>query len=304
MLCFLSGIAVLLYHPVSGWMSQRQMKESVAEFEQGKVRMQAPDAQEDGSGVQQSVADLLTDMLSYNEALYESGQTGLADAWSYEQPIFDLTEYGLTTDVAGVLDIPAMGEKLPVYLGATEENMAKGVAVLGQTSMPVGGANTNCVIAGHRGYGGAAFFREIERLQPGDPVYLTTYWGERIYRVESTAVILPDDMEAVLIREGKELLTLITCHPYAEATHRYAVYCAIADDPSQDVPGDSAQIASGMEKTGFADREPGEGTSGENRMRLEERLPFLAIPLVLLAFLILLLPQKKKKRFGKEERRK
>ena len=99
-------------------------------------------------------------MQKYNITLYESGQIGLADAWSYEQPAFDLDKYGLAADAVAVLHIPVMEQEFPVYLGATKENLAKGVAVLGQTSMPVSGTNTNCVIAGHRGYSGTAFFEK------------------------------------------------------------------------------------------------------------------------------------------------
>ena len=51
--------------------------------------------------------------------------------------------------------VPRLNLDLPVYLGASTANMARGGALLGQTSMPLGGANTNTVIAAHRGYYGA-----------------------------------------------------------------------------------------------------------------------------------------------------
>jgi sortase A len=57
-----------------------------------------------------------------------------------------------------------MNVELPLYWGATSEHLAAGAAVLGQTSIPIGGVNTNSVIAGHRGYQGAPYFREIENL--------------------------------------------------------------------------------------------------------------------------------------------
>ena len=48
-------------------------------------------------------------------------------------------------------------------------------------SLPIGGANTNCVIAGHRGYGGASYFRYIDKLQIGDTVTITNLWGQLTY---------------------------------------------------------------------------------------------------------------------------
>lgn len=59
---------------------------------------------------------------------------------------------------------------MPVYLGASDGHLAAGATVLGNTSAPIGGVNTNCVIAGHRGWYGADYFRHIDRLQAGDTV--------------------------------------------------------------------------------------------------------------------------------------
>ena len=59
---------------------------------------------------------------------------------------------------------------LSLYLGATGKHMSEGAALLSQTSIPIGGQNTNAVIAGHRGWRGASYFRYIDKLQPGDKV--------------------------------------------------------------------------------------------------------------------------------------
>ena len=79
-------------------------------------------------------------------------------------------------NVAAVIEIPRMDVELPVYLGATRENMERGAVQLGQTSLPVGGVNTNCVIAAHRGYRGIPMFRDIEALRPGDEVIVHNFW--------------------------------------------------------------------------------------------------------------------------------
>lgn len=291
-ICLLLGLAVLLYNPLVTFLTQYNMEKKIALFEQGAEESQTPPSAQ-SSAPEEPYADLLAEMQQYNEELYRSGQAGLSDPWSCEQAAFDFSRYGLDTDVLGVLRIPAMDQELPIYLGATQENMARGVAVLGQTSMPVGGTNTNCVIVGHRGYGSTPFLREIEQLQPGDPVYITTYWGEKTYRVESTAVILPTDISAVLIQEGKEMLTLVTCHPYVEATHRYVVYCTAVEEEEA---AEDAQTAPA------ATEQRAEEDVSRKRIRLESRLPFLALPLLLLAIAILRWPQRKK--HGRNTRRK
>ena len=119
-----------------------------------------------------------------------------------------------------------MDVKLPLYVKATEENMTKGATVLGNTSLPIGGKNTNCVIAGHRGYHGAPYFREIERLNPGDKVYIKNPWEKLAYRVESIKIIYPDECDQIKIQKGKDMVTLVTCHPYkSHGRYRYLVYC-------------------------------------------------------------------------------
>ena len=83
--------------------------------------------------------------------------------------------------IIGVLEIPTLELVMPVYLGASDSHLAAGAAVLGNTSAPIGGVNTNCVIAGHRGWYGADYFRHIDRLQAGDTVTITNLWETLTY---------------------------------------------------------------------------------------------------------------------------
>ena len=170
--------------------------------------------------------ELLEAMLEYNERIYAEGQSGLTDAWAYAEPSFDLTEYGLDSEVIGVLSIPSINLEMPIYLGATYDHMAKGAAHLSQTSLPIGGKNTNCVIAGHRGWQGAPFFLYLDKIVVGDEVTITNLWETLTYRVCDIRVIEPNDIDAVLIQPGRDMLTLITCHPYASVgRYRLVVYC-------------------------------------------------------------------------------
>ena len=160
----------------------------------------------------------------YNKSIYENGQKDFKDAWSYTQ--FPIPLDGFEEERCGYIKIPAMDVKLPLYIRATESNMAKGAAVLGQTSIPIGGKNTNAVIAGHRGYQGAPYFREIEKLKAGDKVIIKNKWQKLTYRVTGISIIEPTDSEAVKIQPGKDMITLLTCHPYrSHGKYRYVVYC-------------------------------------------------------------------------------
>lgn len=170
--------------------------------------------------------ELYEAMAEYNEKIYTEKQKGLSDPWAYEAAGIDLPAYGFEDGVAAVLSIPAIELEMPVYLGASYDNMAAGAAVLGQTSLPIGGENTNCVIAGHRGWNGAAYFLNIDKLQEGDEVQLINLWETMNYTVTEIRIIEPTDIKQVLIQEGRELLTLMSCHPYASGgKYRYLVFC-------------------------------------------------------------------------------
>ena len=177
--------------------------------------------------------NLFQDMQAYNTRLYTSRQVGLNGREAYQASGFDLTQYGLEDQVFGVISIPKMELEMPLYLGASDENMANGAAVLAQTSIPIGGKNSNAVIAGHRSWNGYKYFLDIELLEFGDMVYITNIWGTLSYQVTEIKIIHPNDIEAILIQRDRDLVTLLTCHPYGSGgLYRYLVFCERIEEPT------------------------------------------------------------------------
>lgn len=174
---------------------------------------------------------LFLDMEEYNERLFESRQEALCTREATEEPAFCMEQYGLPDEVFGVIRIPAMEVEMPIYLGANEENMANGAAVLSQTSIPIGAENINSVIAGHRGYSGYDYFKQIELLEVGDEIYIDNLWETLTYKVAEIRIVYPDNVDAILIQPGRDMITLMTCHPYASGgKYRYLVYCERCPD--------------------------------------------------------------------------
>ena len=171
-------------------------------------------------------SDLWEEMQAYNERIHTNGQAGLTTSASYQVPSFKLTDYGLADEKFGVIQIPKLDLEMPLLLGANDVTMADGAAVLSETSIPIGGSNTNTVIAGHRGYGGASYFRYIPDLTVGDTVIITNLWETLTYKVVEEKIIDPHEVDEILIVPGKDMVTLLTCHPYASGgRQRYLVYC-------------------------------------------------------------------------------
>lgn len=235
LLIFAAGLGIMLYPSLQGAITDHRIIQEAHEFlEMLETIPTKPEAEttepteptEPTETEPVLYPELLNAMQSYNQQIWEEKQAGLCDPWSYEQPSFTLGDYGLEDEVFGVITIPRLQLEMPIYLGATYKHMADGAAHLSQTSLPIGGENTNCVIAGHRGWGGASYFRYITELEAGDEVIITNLWGELRYTVTETKIIDPNDVEEILIQQDRELLTLLTCHPYASGgKYRYVVYC-------------------------------------------------------------------------------
>ena len=208
------GVCVMLWPVFTGHRLQSSATTAVQEFFA------------DRDEPEQQYPELLAALQAYNQRIYNEKQSGLVDLEACETPAADLTAYGIEDEIIGVLEIPAMELTMPVYLGASDAHLAAGAAVLGNTSAPIGGDNTNSVIAGHRGWRGADYFRHIDRLQAGDTVTLTNLWETLTYTVADIRIIQPHEVDKIKIQQGRDLLTLLTCHPYASGgRQRYVVYC-------------------------------------------------------------------------------
>ena len=206
---FLS-IGLLLYPEISSWIRQKESDEIIQRLGENRNRGTMDDP-------------LYQKAVRYNDRISKNGQKDFKDAWSYKQAPIILRNEDRTF---GYIKIPKMKQKLPLYLGATMGNMRKGAAIMGQTSLPLGKKDSNCVIAAHRGYQGIPYFRDIEELEKGDLVIIRNPWERLRYRVTKIEVIDPYDTDQILIQKNKDMITLLTCHPYrGHGKYRYLVYC-------------------------------------------------------------------------------
>lgn len=236
LIVFVFGLSIFLYPMMHGHLVDQRIQQAAEEF-LSRVEIDpyipaATDPQEEPEVLPSEPAlpseytDLWLDMVAYNDSLYTHGQEGLDCEYAYEEPSFLLADYGLEDEIFAVISIPVLDLEMPIYLGATSAHMADGAAHMSQTSLPIGGENTNCVIAGHRGWRGAPYFRYINELEIGDTVTITNLWETLTYKVVEIRIIQPNDIDAILIQPNRELVTLLTCHPYASGgRQRYLVIC-------------------------------------------------------------------------------
>ncbi|UTH14223.1 class C sortase [Macrococcus equipercicus] len=135
-------------------------------------------------------------------------------------------EQMISDDVIATVKIPKLNLHYPVYDKATPENLNRGVSRVEGTSYPVGGRSTNSVLAAHSYSPYHEWFTHIDRLENGDQVIINNFKETLYYKVYDRVIVTPDKVEAMAVRQGKDVLTLLTCTPsgaerlliYAERT--------------------------------------------------------------------------------------
>lgn len=156
---------------------------------------------------------LTDDLKKYNEDVTK-GDANIIDPFSNEdyKGYYDIKGID-KEEVFAYLIIPKLDMKKPIYLDATYKHLDLGVAQVEGTSLPLGGKSTRSVIAGHRGWWGDLMFYNVEKLEAGDDIFIDGRSGLLKYKVTGQEIIDPSDWEKILPIEGRDMVTLLTCHP-------------------------------------------------------------------------------------------
>lgn len=126
-------------------------------------------------------------------------------------------------NVLGYIEIPKINVSLPIYNDTTAALLQKGACHVRETSLPMGGESTNCVLAGHTGLPGSMLFTDIDKLEIGDEFYLYVLNDTLAYKVVSIDIVEPSDSSKLNVVRNKDYCTLLTCTPYGINSHRLLV---------------------------------------------------------------------------------
>ena len=206
---FAAGLGVMLYPTISNYINSRSQSYVIDRYEE---EMEANAAYYES---------LLEKARAFNEELYRNG--GLVILTSEQKAEYE-AQLNLNGDgVMGYIEIPRLDLKLSIGHGTEEDVLQKMVGHLEGTSLPVGGASSHAVLSAHRGLPSAKLFSDLDLMQVGDRFTIHTLNQTLIYEVDQISIILPEEIEALAIVPGEDLVTLMTCTPYAVNTHRLLV---------------------------------------------------------------------------------
>ena len=109
--------------------------------------------------------------------------------------------------VLGRIQIPRIGLRVMIVEGDDDGELRHAAGHIPGTPLP--GQAGNVAIAGHRD----TFFRPLRNIRRNDSIRLITLQGNYEYRVTSTRIVGPDDVQ-VLDPTRQDTLTLVTCYPF------------------------------------------------------------------------------------------
>lgn len=133
------------------------------------------------------------------------------------------------TGIMGYIEIPAISVYLPVFHGTSSVTLERGAGHLKGTSLPIGGESTHSVLTGHTGMNKARLFTDLTELEAGDMFFVHVLGNTLAYEIYEIDIVLPEDISKLGIRQGEDIVTLVTCTPYSINTHRLLVHGKRAD---------------------------------------------------------------------------
>lgn len=205
-LIFCAGLFLLLYPTVSNYWNEMHQTQVIGRYDEEVA--QIGDSRRD---------DLWNAALEYNAKLAERGNVWVL---SDEQREDYYSQLGLAGGIISYIEIPEIDCELPIYHGTDDEVLRVGVGHLEGSSLPTGGENSHCVLFGHRGMPSAQMFTRLDQMEVGDIFILRTLNETLTYEVEQIRIVLPEEMEELVIQKGRDLCTLVTCTPYGVNSHR------------------------------------------------------------------------------------
>lgn len=159
---------------------------------------------------------------AYQESLDQGRFNTASDPFTRDGVAPASNTYLAAGEVLFVLHIPSIGVKLPVHYGTDPIVLGTGAGLLENTSYP-GHQGGHAVVSAHRGGHTQKFFLHLDRMQPGDAVYLEEKDRVLKYVMTGEQLVLPHETDAIKQEPGHDLLTLLTCDPPPVNDHRLLV---------------------------------------------------------------------------------
>ncbi len=222
----MAGLLLLLFPSARDWYFDQKQERLLTQLEQKMLAT-------NGDGVDSQVEAEYTSLSELfkqeaNAAPFASEDTEMAEPEETppaEEPKLQEAMESLDERALGIIQIDKINVKLPVMEGATQENMKYAAAHMTETT-PIGEVG-NAAIAAHRSRTKGRLFNRLNEVEIGDELKVLIRGKEFVYTVFNVSVVEPTDVSVLSRNDKDSLLTLITCEPLVNPTHRLIVHAKL-----------------------------------------------------------------------------
>lgn len=262
-LVLIIGLSLMLYPSFSEWWNGRYQSRAINTYSEQIAHID-----------NEAYKAMWESAKAYNESLLDRSNNFILT--EEQKALYDSQLNIDDSGIMGYIEIPCINVTLSVYHSTDDAILQVAVGHLDWTSLPTGGESTHCVLSGHRGLPSAKLFTDLDKLTVGDYFELHILDETLTYEVDQILIVEPEDTKDLLIEEGKDLCTLVTCTPYGINSHRLLVRGHRTDnmEQAQDVRVTADAVI--VEKLVVA--------------------PFVLAPILLLMLLWLLIPGRSRKK--------
>ena len=132
-------------------------------------------------------------------------------------------------DPVGILTIPSISLKLPIYDGTSDKILENGVGITEGTGDITGGNGKNPLIAGHSGLYKDNLFDDLPSVKKGEKFYIKVDGEQHAYQIDRIEEVQKDELQRNFVtylepNPNEDRVTLMTCTPKGINTHRFLVY--------------------------------------------------------------------------------
>ncbi|WP_037285515.1 class D sortase [Saccharibacillus sacchari] len=213
LLLILAGLAVILYPAADRWSADRTTQNMLAQAEEQAVPSPLSVQRISTAGPPPSAHGQNQSKLSISSIEQDSGESSIAEKVLPQNSIL------------GIIKIDKINVCLPIVEGSTRENMRSAAAHISGTALP--GAVGNTAIAAHRAHKPGRLFNRLGEMNIGDAIQIQTGDRNLTYYVNKITRVAPTDVSVLNADMIHKELTLITCDPLVNPTHRLIVHAVM-----------------------------------------------------------------------------
>lgn len=215
LLIILVGICTMAYPRIANYVNQQFAVKDIADYNTEMAKTE-----------ESTIERLISIAKEYNKLLPLSypADPFSGDGINYVQQQ-DYQDFELLQPAVmlGYVEVPSAKIYVPMYYGTSNTVLDKGVGVLENSSLPVGGEGTHAVIVGHNGMASRRIFTDLEDVKEGDIFFVHVLNKDFAYQIDQIKTVLPDEVEELRIIKDSDFVTLLTCTPFGVNDHRLLV---------------------------------------------------------------------------------